>query len=78
MATDIIDRKIEVGDYVVFYGNIYIVKKVPEKERANGGTPIRIKLADPSPTTRSTIKDSKQMCLINKDDVLLWLLKKSH
>ncbi len=78
MVTDVIDREITVGDYVVYYNNIYIVKKVPDKARENSDGSVRIKLANPSPTTRSTIKRSKELCLLNKDDVLLWLLKKTH
>lgn len=78
MVTDIIDREIAVGDYVVYYNNIYIVKKVPDKARENGEGSVRIKLANPSPTTRSTIKRSKELCLLDKNAVLLWLLKKTH
>ena len=78
MVTDIIDREIVVGDYVVFTNNIYIVKKVPDKCRPDGAGSLRIMLAKPSATTRPVTKYSKDMCLINKDDVLLWLLKKTH
>lgn len=78
MVTDIIDREIIVGDYVLFYNNIYIVKKLSDKVRPGGRGSVRIKLADPSPTTRSIVKDSKDMGILDKNDVLLWLLKKSH
>jgi hypothetical protein len=37
MITDIIDRKIQVDDFVVFYSNIYQVKSLGKEHPANSG-----------------------------------------
>ena len=77
MITDIIDRPIAVGDYVVFTitNNIYVVKKVEHGDAAGRGY-ASIMLAKPSSTTKPVRKFSKDMCLIPGPDVLIWLLKK--
>jgi len=76
-VTDIIDRPINVGDFVAFYANIYKVLELG-KVRGNGAATIKIVLADPSPTTRPVKKFSKEMCVIPAQEVTFWLLKKSN
>lgn len=76
-VTDIIDRPIRVGDFVAFYANIYRVEGLG-KVRNNGAATVRIKLADPSPTTRPVVKFSKDMCVIPAEDVTFWLLKRKQ
>ena len=74
MITDIIDREIKVEDYVVFHNNIY---KVPGlgKANANGAGYVRMMLAKPSKTTKPVTKYSKDLCILHKEDILIWLLK---
>jgi hypothetical protein len=72
---DIIGRPIKVDDFVVFYSNVYKVTGLG-KANSQGHGQVRIKLADPSPTTKSVVKYSKDMCLIPAHDVTIWLLKK--
>ena len=72
---DIIGRPIKVDDFVVFYSNVYRVTGLG-KPNSQGHGQVRIKLADPSPTTKSVVKYSKDMCLIPAHDVTIWLLKK--
>lgn len=76
--TDMLDRPITVGSYVVFYSNIYIVTSIPTKTRGNGIGTVRIKLADSSPSTKVVGKLSKDMCILPEADVMFWLLKKGH
>lgn len=72
---DIIGRPIKVDDFVVFYSAVYKVVGLG-KPNARGHGQVRIKLADPSPTTKSVVKYSGDMCLIPAHDVTIWLLKK--
>ena len=70
-AFDIIGRPINDGDFVVYYSNVYRVQ-VAYKHNS------RIKLAEPSKTTKSVVKSNRDMCLIPAEDVTLWLLKKGY
>ena len=72
---DIIDRPINVGDYVVFYSNVYRVTGLG-KPGTSGHGPVRIILAEPSKTTKSAVKNSSDMCVIPAEDVTFWLLKR--
>jgi hypothetical protein len=74
MITDIIDREIKVDDYVVFYNNIYKVLGLG-KSREGGHGMVKIMLAKPSKTTRPVLKYSKELCILHKEDILIWLLK---
>jgi hypothetical protein len=74
MITDIIDREIKIDDYVVFHNNIYKVLSLG-REHAGGAGSVRIMLAKPSKTTRPVMKYSKDLCIIHKEDILIWLLK---
>ena len=74
MITDIIDREIKIDDYVVFYNNIYKVLGLG-KANARGAGTVKIMLAKPSKTTKPVLKFSKEMCILHKEDILIWLLK---
>jgi hypothetical protein len=74
MITDIIDREIKIDDYVVFHNNIYKVLGLG-RERTGGVGSVRIMLAKPSKTTRPVVKYSKDLCILHKEDILIWLLK---
>lgn len=74
---DIIDRPIREGDFVAFYSNVYKVISFG-KPNSSGHGQVRIKLADPSKTTKSVVKYSGDMCVIPAEDVTMWLLKKGH
>jgi hypothetical protein len=76
-AVDIINRPINIGDHIVFTNALYVVLDVGQgNPNYYGYGQVKIKLANPSKTTRSQIKSSKDMCLIPKEDYLLYLLKK--
>jgi hypothetical protein len=74
---DIIDRPINVDDFVVFYSNVYKVTGLG-KPNQHGHGQVRIKLAEPSKTTKSVVKYSRDMCVIPAEDVTMWLLKKGY
>jgi hypothetical protein len=74
MITDLIDREIKVDDYVVFHNNIYKVLGLG-KDHGNGRGYVRMMLAQPSKTTRPVNKHSKDLCILHKEDILIWLLK---
>ena len=72
-----IDREIKVDDWVVFYSNLYRVKGLG-KARNNGSGTVQIMIWNGGETARPVKKLSKDMVLVNKDDVLIWLLKKDR
>jgi hypothetical protein len=80
MHEDMLLRPIEVGQYVVYYSNIYQVIELlgaSKGRSARLGTGlVRIKLIDASKTTKSVKKNSHEMCIIDTDDVLIWKLKR--
>jgi hypothetical protein len=75
MITDIIDREIHVDDFVVFYSNIYRVKALG-KARSNGSGTVQIMIWNGGETARPVKKHSKDMAILDKNDVLIWLLRK--
>lgn len=75
MITDIIDREIKIDDYVVFHNNIYKVLGLGKSYSGAGGGQVRMMLAKPSKTTRPVTKYSKDLCILHKEDILIWLLK---
>lgn len=77
MITDMIDREIRVDDWVVFYSNLYRVKALG-KAHANGAGTVQIMLWSGGITARPVKKHSKEMAIIDRNDVLIWLLKKDH
>lgn len=74
---DIMDRNLQPGDFVVFYNDIYQVKSIPVYTDRRPGM-VTIMSINPSKTTRPVKKYSKDMCLLNKDEVLFWMLKRGY
>lgn len=74
MITDIIDREIKIEDYIVFHNNIYKVLGLG-RSHSDGSGQVKIMLAKPSPSTRPVTKYSKDLCILHKEDILIWLLK---
>jgi len=68
MAKDIIGREIQVDDFVVFYSNIYQVKSV-------GKDSAKIKIWNGGQTSRPVAKYGREMAILDKNDVLIWMLK---
>lgn len=74
---DMLEREIHKGDYVVLYSNIYQVMDILGTPR-NGYGLCRILLVDQSKTTKSVKKHSSDMCIIDKEDVLIWKIKRGY
>lgn len=74
MITDIIGQPINVGDYVVFYSNVYQVKALG-KPRANGSGVVKIMIWNGGQTAKPVTKESKDMAVLDKNAVLLWQIK---
>jgi hypothetical protein len=72
-----LEREIHKGDYVVLYSNIYQVLDLLGSHRRGTGM-CRILLVDQSKTTKSVKKNSKDMCIIDKEDVLIWKIKRGY
>ena len=72
-----IDREIKVDDWVVFYSNLYRVKALG-KANANGAGTVQIMLWSGGVTARPVKKHSKEMAIVDRNDVLIWLLKKGY
>lgn len=72
MVTDILDRQLEVEDYVVFHNLIYQVLNIPTR-----GNMVKIILLDKAKITRPVTKNSKEMCLLPPGDVIFYLLKRN-
>lgn len=77
MWSDMLERPIAKGDYVVYYSNIYQVVDLVGSPRQGSGM-ARIKLVDSSKTTRPVNKSCYEMCIIDKGDVLAWKLKRGY
>lgn len=79
MITDMIDREIKVDDWVVFYSNLYRVKALGKdrNNQYNSGM-VQIMIWNGGESARPVKKNSKDMAIIDRNDVLIWLLKKGH
>jgi hypothetical protein len=77
MITDMIDREIRVDDWVVFYSNLYRVQALG-KDRNNGSGMVKIMIWNGGQSAKPVKKHSKDMAIIDRNDVLIWLLKKGH
>ena len=74
---DLLLRPLSVDDYVVLFNNIYQVRELLGHVY-NGNGLVRIILVDKSKTTKSVKKNSKDMCIIDKEDVLIWKIKRGY
>lgn len=79
MITDMIDREIRVDDWVVFYSNLYRVKALGlDRNNRYGSGMVQIMIWDGGQSAKPVKKNSKDMAIIDRNDVLIWLLKKDH
>ncbi len=75
MITDIIGRAIAVDDFVVFYSNIYQVKALgKDMNRTNGAGQVKIMIWNGGHTAKPVMKNSKDIAVLDKNHVLLWML----
>jgi hypothetical protein len=69
MVTDILDRPISPGDFIVFFNQIYEVLEIYKSGI------VKVILLNKSKTTSPVKKYADGMCLLDKNDVLIWKLK---
>ena len=67
---DMIDRPIEPGDYVVSYNQIYEVLDVQDRA-------AKMKLINPSKTTRPVFRAAREICKLDRGELLIYLLRKN-
>ena len=77
-VTDVIEQELKVDDFVVFYSNIYKVKAVGETKYESGSGQVRIKLVNESLSTKTVVKNSKDIAKLDQQQVLFWMLKKGY
>lgn len=75
---DMLGREIKEGDYVVYYSNIYQVKSRLGVPREGQAGMLSICLVDKSKTTKAVKKYSHEMCVVSKEDVLIWKIKRGY
>lgn len=76
MITDMIDREIQVDDWVVFYSNLYRVKALGlDRNNRYGSGMVQIMIWNGGQSAKPVKKNSKDMAIIDRNDVLIWLLK---
>lgn len=74
---DMLSRDIAVGDFVVYYSNLYEVKSLG-KPHSNGSGSVRIMIYPPSKTSKPVLKYSKEMVRVPAEDVTMHLLKQGR
>jgi hypothetical protein len=76
--TDLIERELNVDDYVVFHNNIYQVRALGKAHPTTGRGQVKIMLINPSKTTKPVTKYSGDLCKLDKGEVLFWMIKKDY
>jgi hypothetical protein len=74
---DMLSRELAVGDFVVYYSNLYEVKSLGRPGHSGTGS-VRIMIYPPSKTSRPVLKHSSEMVRVPAEDVTLHLLKQGR
>lgn len=69
LPTDLLDRELNVGDYVVFHNMVYQILELYKTGYA------KIMLWHPSKTTKPVKKYCKFLCKLPSEDMVIWKLK---
>ena len=83
MTTDMLGRKLSVGDYVICYNGLYEVLELPKPrqkynvlaQQLQMDQQVKICLVIKSKSTRPITRSTCELCLVPKEDVMVWLLK---
>ncbi len=78
LPLDYLGREIRPGDYVFYYNNLYEVLEIPKRIIGPGIGQIKIILFNKAKTTRPVRKCSRETCLVDKNDVLVWQIKEQR
>lgn len=71
---DMLSREITVGDFVVYYSNLYEVKALG-RPNSSGYGQVKIMIYPASKTSKLVNKFSKEMVRVPAEDVTMHLLK---
>lgn len=71
---DMLSREIAIGDFVVYYSNLYEVKGLGIPNSKGHGT-VKIMIYPASPSSKPVKKFSKEMVRVPAEDVTMHLLK---
>ena len=74
---DMLSREIAVGDFVVYYSNLYEVKSLG-RANSSGYGQVRIMIYPASKTSKPVSKYSKEMVRVPAEDVTMHLLKEGQ
>jgi hypothetical protein len=72
MSVDVLGREIKQDDFVVYYSKLYQVQRIFPVMSNNF---VRIILVEKAKTTKAVNKLARECCLVDKDEVLIYLLK---
>jgi hypothetical protein len=70
---DLLGRPIHAQDYVVFHNRLYVVE---DTWWHHDLSVVQLVLVDRSASTKSVVKNSTECCVVNKEDVMFWMLKR--
>lgn len=70
MATDILGRKLAVGDFVMHFHGLYQVLELKRNQQ------VKICLVIQSKSTRPVVKLASELCRVPAEDVVIWMLKR--
>lgn len=71
-----LERPLAKDDYVVYYSNIYQITDLLGSGKVTNMA--RILLVDKHKTTKSVKKFCREMCKVDKEDVLIWKIKRGY
>ncbi len=77
MIKDIIGREIQIGDFVVFYSNIYRVVGFGDEYKDSGRGRVKLMIWNGGASARAVMKGSYDVAVLDKMHVMKWLLEKN-
>lgn len=78
MIKDIIGREIQIGDFVVFYSNIYRVVGLGTEYKDSGRGQVKLMIWNGGTTARAVMKGSFDVAVLDKLHVMKWLMEENH
>jgi hypothetical protein len=75
---DMLGRDLVVGDFVVYYSNLYEVKSLGKPHPNSQCGSVKIMIYPASKTSKPVLKYSKEMVRVPAEDVTMHLLKQGR
>jgi len=73
IAYDMVGREINVGDFVCYFNHLYEVKEISQMHYLS----MRLYPGTRNSKQKNGVK-GKECCVIPRDDILIWIMKKDH